>query len=187
MDQLISEECLKPVPSVYPQLHGSELTADLEKNRANDILIFIYGEELQSQYNKEVKEQCHGCRRDHPSQREHLCLHLDDDDWEIEVILKDALAKVDISYVKALCVETANILKVDVTWLLTFFDQLIKGLETQWEQFRRFGVVVAAMRNMWNLNFAEIPDLQELIQAASTARVKVDMLGKRFSHSSSKD
>lgn len=163
------------------RLTGCELVADLENSREHDILIFIYGEELQKQFNSVVKDRCNGCQTEHPSQSEHLCLTLKDSCVEADGIITEALAKVDLAYVKALCVETANILSVDANWLLACFDHLIKGLQKQWEQFRRFAVVVSAMENMWDMNFTEIRDLMGLIKAVNTARVKVNKLEERFS------
>ena len=167
------------------QLQGGDLIADLEEHRSNDILTYVFGLELQKQFNAIVHEHCNGCQIDHPSQLEHMCLWLEDDDFfEVDEILTEALAKVDIAYVKALYVETANVLRLDISWPLNLFDQLIKGHKKQWEQLRRFGVVVTAIHNM---NFIAIPDLQELMQAVDAARAKVDKLEERISRSSSKD
>ena len=186
MAQSVPEENFKSVPVVDLQLHGSELTADLEKNRVNDILIYVFGEELKKQFHSAVKEHCYGCQTEHPSQLHHLCLYLEDDDSEVDDILREALAEIDITYVKAVYVETAGILNLDVNWSLTIFEHLIKGLQNQWEQMRRFGVVVTAINNM-SFNFGHITDLHSLREAVDSARVKVDKLEKRFSRSSSKD
>lgn len=187
MAQSTQEENIKSIPCVdIVQLQGSELTAELEKNRVNDILIYIFGAELKKTFHSAVKEHCYGCQTEHPSQLHHLCLFLEDDDCEVDEILREALAKIDITYVKAVYVETAAILKLDATWSLTIFDHLIKGLQNQWEQMRRFGVVVTAINNM-SFNFGYINDLQALKEAVNAAREKVDKLEKRFNRSSSKD
>ena len=158
------------------QLQGGDLVADLEEHRSNDILTYVFGLELQKQFNVIVHERCNGCQIGHPSQLEHMCLWIEDDEVEVDEILNEALAKVDITYVKALYVETANVLHLDISWPLNLFDYLIKGHKKQWEQLRRFGVVVTAIHNM---NFIAIPDLQELMEAVDVARAKVDKLEER--------
>ena len=83
------------------QLEGGDLIADLEEDRTHDILTYVFGLEPQKQFNAIVHERCNGCQIDHPSQLEHMCLWLEDDDsFEVDEILSEALANVDITYVK---------------------------------------------------------------------------------------
>ena len=167
MAQHIFEEYLK-IPTI--DIPYGDLTEE-EKTQAKDILIYVFGEELQRQFNSVVKARCEGCRTNHPSQHNHYwCLWLEDDDCEVDSILKKALAKVDISYVKALYLESADILHLDVKRQPNLFDQQVHNFKDQWEQLRYFGVVVTAIRNM---NFGQITNLQPLMEAVNSARVKL--------------
>ena len=59
------------VPNI--QLEGGDLIAELEDHRSNDILAYVFGLELQKQFNAIVYERCNGCQIDHPSQLQHMC------------------------------------------------------------------------------------------------------------------
>ena len=99
-----------PSKELFKSTTRDELQPVEDLSRAKDILMYVFGKELQTQFRSVVEDRCNGCQIDHPSQLQHSCLWLEDDDWEVDSILEEALSKVDISYVKALSLETAKIL-----------------------------------------------------------------------------
>ena len=173
---MLPEKNLETTPNVTFNLPESVLTWEMENKRANDILTYVFGKEIQQQFNTIVQERCRGCQKNHVNQLKHTCLWLEDDDCEVDGLLKRALAKTDISYLKAVCCETANILNLKLP--LSFIYHRINAHKELWEQLRQFGVVVTAMRNM---NFGQITDLHSLMDAEHSARKKIDKLKGRVS------
>ena len=147
-----------------------DLNASGDLHKAKDIVIYVFGEELKRQFNTVVEERCNGCKIDHPSQLRHSCLWIEDDDCDVDGIFQEALARMDISYLKSLYLETADILTVNIKHQPNFFEQQIKDIRDLWKQLRYFGVLVTAIRNT---NFSQIADLITLMEAVKSARVKL--------------
>ena len=159
--------------SLTERFHERELNAEKEKHRATDVLTYIFGKELQKSFNSIVQERCKGCLINHPNYLKHSCMWLEDDDLEVDGILKRSLVRLDIPSLKATYQEMANILGLKLP--LSFFYHRINALKDLWDQLRQFGVVVTAMRNM---NFGEINDLQSLVDAEYSARQKINAVNK---------
>ena len=113
------ENYLETTPILTFNLPESALTSDTENKRINDILTYVFGKEIKIQFNAIVQEHCQGCQTNHVSQLKHSCFWMEDDDCEVNGLLKRALAKTDISYLKTVCCEMANILNLKLP--LSFF------------------------------------------------------------------
>ena len=133
---------------------------------AKDIVTYVFGEELQRQFNT----CCKGCQIDHPSQLKHSCLWLEDDNCDVNNIFREALVRMDFSYLKLLYLETANVLNLDVKQQPNFFEHQLKDIRDLWKQLHYFGVLVSAIKNM---NSGQIADLTTLMTTVHSARVKL--------------
>ena len=154
----------------YLKKTDGDLNVSGDLHRAKDIVTYVFGEELQRQFNTVVEERCKGCQTDDPSQFNHSCLWLEDDDCDVYHIFREALVRIDFSYLQLVYLETANVLNLDVKQQPNFFEHQIKDIRDLWKQLRYFGVLVSAIKNM---NFGQIDDLTTLMKAVNSARVKL--------------
>ena len=86
----------------YLKKTDSDLNVSGDLHRAKDIVTYVFGEELQRRFNTVVEERCEGCQIDHPSQFKHSCLWLEDDDCDVNKIFREALVRMDFSYLRLL-------------------------------------------------------------------------------------
>ena len=92
--------------------------------------IRVFGKEIQIQFNAIVQERCQGCQTNHASQLKHSCFWLEDDDYEVDGLLKHALANLgDISYLKAVC--CTKILNLNLPVSLSYHR--VNALKDLWE------------------------------------------------------
>ena len=94
----------------YLKKSDGDLNVSEDLHRAKDIVTYVFGEELQRQFNTVVEERCKGCQIDHPSQLKHSCLWLEDDDCDVDNMFREALVRMDYCYLKLVYMETADIL-----------------------------------------------------------------------------
>ena len=78
-------------------------------------LHYIVGEEFQRLTEASMKKHCNGCLNDRPSQTQHDCLYLDEEDPLWDVVYEEASLELDLNYVHAIWLEVANIQNLDVS------------------------------------------------------------------------
>jgi len=130
-----------------------------------DLLRYLYAEQLLKSHRLIVKAQCIGCQIDHPSQLQHLCIDPDNDPYARSLygLAESSLNK---SYLKAVFIETANILWLN--YKLIDIDRTLQEF-LQWWDATDFQDVDRS------LNVQE-----SYITAAAAAAFKICSLEKRF-------
>ncbi len=125
---------------------------------------YIYAENIYKAFYSLVKERCVGCQYDHPSQKQHLCLNPEEDSMA-PVLFDIASERVDKFDLKLLFIETARSLYMDIKGF--DFQQYVKDLETFWKH------------SEWERleESCNVPEYVEI--AVKAAKMKLVLLEKR--------
>ena len=96
------------------------------------LLHCLIGDELERQAAVLVKKHCNGCIIDHPSQMQHMCLFAGPDDPWYELIYEKAVRELDLLYVQAVFLESANTRNLDGCQI--DFDSCAADSLAKWEK-----------------------------------------------------
>lgn len=158
--------------SLKDQIRYWRFTDEVEKvekitmvEELRDLLRYLYAEQLMKAHRLIVESRCEGCKIDHPSQTQHMCLYPDSDPYALSLygLSESSLNK---TYLKALFIETANILWLN--YKLIDIDRTLREFLQCWDA----------------TDFQDVDrslDVQgSFIAAAEAAEMKICSLEKRF-------
>ena len=106
----------------------------IQVQRLNILLRYLYATKVSEAFAETVRDTCYGCEIDHPSQLQHTCLDpevaLGPEQWYF--LHDQAVQSVEKSYLIALFVESAHLLKYDTT--LINIDSTLEEIRQCWER-----------------------------------------------------
>ena len=96
------------------------------------LLRYLYAEQLRLGYRSMIEIRCDGCKIDHPSQKQHICLDPSENEAFLTYELYDAAEMaLDKQYLELVFIETANTLGLNHS--LVDFESSIQDYLQHWE------------------------------------------------------
>ena len=96
------------------------------------LLRYLYAEQLELAYRSMIEIGCDGCKINHPSQKQHICLDPSENEALLTFAMYDAAeATIDKEYIKLIFIEAAKTLGLNHR--LVDFESFIHDCLQHWE------------------------------------------------------
>ncbi len=143
---------------------------------------YVFGDAVERLTGTLMKLHCPGCRIDHPSQNQHICLDLQPDNPLYDELYEDALDELDAGYIKALFLEFAHVIGYDAN--LIDVDERFTKLRDRWGHRQYREEVYIGMLDHFRDRQLDVG--MTYAEVLEKVREKVDLLKERFTEKQQK-